>query len=215
MMIKKTQSIDSIETYASGMSKDLIWEKGETKCISITKQYKIFNFNYITKEDIKEHNRKWADIPHHLYWILIIGDCGSGKTNALLNLINHEPIIDHIYLYAEDRYEAKHQLLINKKESTSLTYLNDSKAFIEYSNDMEDIYKHIEEFNPNKKWKTLIVFDDMIASMFNNKNLIPIVTELSIRSRKTNISLVFITILFCCSKKYQTQFKALIYYENS
>ena len=76
---------------------------------------------------------------------MIIGGSGSGKTNALLNLINHEPDTDRIFLYAKDPYEAKYQLLINKRESTGLKYFNDSKAFIEYSNDMDDIYKNIEE----------------------------------------------------------------------
>ena len=70
-------------------------------------------------------------------------------------MINYEPDIDKIYLYAKGPYEAKYQLLINKRESTGLKYLNDSKAFIEYSfywilillNDMDDIYKNIEEYN--------------------------------------------------------------------
>ena len=82
-------------------------------------------------------------------------------------------------------------MLINKRENTGLKYLNDSKAFIEYSNDMYDIYKNIEEYNPNKRRKILIVFDDMIANMLSNKKLNPIVTKLFIRGR--NISLVFIT----------------------
>ena len=67
------------------------------------------------------------------------------KTNALLNLISHEPDIDKIYLYAKNPYEAKHQLLINKRYSTNLKYLNNSKVFIEYSNDMDDICKNTEE----------------------------------------------------------------------
>ena len=58
---------------------------------------------------------------------------------------------------------------------------------------MDDIYKNIEEYNPSKKRKILIVFDDMIADMLSNKKLNPIVTELFIRDRKLNISLVFIT----------------------
>ena len=87
----------------------------------------------------------------------------------LFNLINHEPDIDRIYLYAEDPYEAKYQLLINKGESTSLKYLNDSKGFIEYSNDMDDIYKNIEEYNSNKKRKIIIVLHNMIADMLSNK----------------------------------------------
>ena len=72
------------------------------------------------------------------------------KKNALLNLINNERDIDKINLFAKDPYEAKYQLLINKRESTGLKYLIDSKAFIKYSNDMDDIYKNIEEYNPNK-----------------------------------------------------------------
>ena len=85
-------------------------------------------------------------------------------------------------------------MLINKGESTSLKYLNGSKAFIiEYSNDMDDIYKNTVEYNANKKRKILIVFDDMIVDMLCYKKLHPIVTELFIRGRKLNTSLVFIT----------------------
>ena len=64
---------------------------------------------------------------------------------------------------------------------------------MEYSNDMLDVYKNIEDYNPDKKRKVLIVFDDMIADMINNKKLNSIVTELFIRGRKLNISIVFIT----------------------
>ena len=74
---------------------------------------------------------------------------------------------------------------------------------MEYSNDMNDIYKNIEECNPNKKRKKLIIFDDMIADMLSNRKLNPLVTELFIRDRKLRISLVFITQSFsCCIKKY-------------
>ena len=83
-------------------------------------------------------------------------------------------------------------MLINKRESTGLKHLNDFKAFIEYSNDMKYIYKNIEECNLNKKCKILIVFDDVIADMLNNKKLNPTVTQLFIRGRKLIISLVFI-----------------------
>ena len=121
------------------------------------------------------------------------GGSGSGKTNASLNLINNQPDIDKIYLYAKDPYEAKYQFLINKRESTGLKHFNDPKAFIEYSNDMHDVYKNIDEYNPDKENKILIVFDDMIADMIHNKKLNSIVTELFIRGRKLNISLVFIT----------------------
>ena len=82
-------------------------------------------------------------------------------------------------------------MLINKRESTGLKYLSYSKAFIEFSNDMDDSYKNIEECNPNKKWKILIVFDDMIHDMPSNKKLNPIVTEVFIRWRKL-ISLLFL-----------------------
>ena len=70
------------------------------------------------QKDIKEHNPNWPEIPDHPYRVLLIGGSGSGKTNAILNLINHEPDIDKIYLYGKDQYETKYQLLINKREST-------------------------------------------------------------------------------------------------
>ena len=94
----------------------------------------------------------------------------------MLNVIINEPDIDKIYLYTKDPYEAKYQLLINKRESSRLKYLNDSKAFIEYSNYMEDTYKNIEEYNPNRKGIKLIVFDNIIAGMLSNKKLNPVIT---------------------------------------
>ena len=78
----------------------------------------MFNFDYITKEGIKEHNPNWPEIPDHPYSILIVGGSGSGKTNALLNLINNQPGIDKSYLYAKNINKAKYELLINKREST-------------------------------------------------------------------------------------------------
>ena len=75
---------------------------------------------------------------------MIIWGSESGKINVLLNLINHEPDIDKIYLYAKDGYNAKCKLLINKRESTVLKYLNDLKAFIEYTINMDGIFKNIE-----------------------------------------------------------------------
>ena len=113
----------------------------------------------------KKHNSNWPQIPDQPYKIWITGGSGSGKTNSLFDLISHQPDIDNIYLYANDPHEVKYQLLISKQERTGLNYLNDSKAFIEYWNDMDDIYKNIEEYNPNKKRRILIVFDDMIADM--------------------------------------------------
>ena len=140
------------------------------------------NFNDYTNENIIEHNLKWPYIPDHPYRILVIGGSGSGKTNALLNLIKNEPDIDKIYLYAKDPYEKKYQYLS----------FYDPKTFMKYSNDMQDVYKNIEDYNPIKKRKVLIIFDDMIADMINNNKLNPIVTELFIRGRKLNISIVFI-----------------------
>ena len=89
------QSIDSTETYAYE-------EKTKLNVIIYQNNTKKFNFDYITKEDIKEHNPKWPEIPDHSYRILIVGGSGSGKTNALLNLINYKPDIDKIYLYAKN-----------------------------------------------------------------------------------------------------------------
>ena len=84
-------------------------------------------------------------------------------------------------------------MLINKRESTGLKYLNDLKAFIEYTINVDGIYKNIEEYNPNKNQKILTVFDDMITDILSNKKLNPVVTELFIRGRKLNMSHVFIT----------------------
>ena len=152
----------------------------------------MINFDDYANENKTEHNQKWPYIPDHPYRILIIGGSGSGKTNALLNLINNQPDIDKIYLYAKDPYEAKYQYLINKREGVGINHFNDPKAFIEYSNDMQDVYKNIEEYNVDKELKILIVFYDMIVDMINNKKLHSIVTELFIRGRKLNTSLVSI-----------------------
>ena len=109
------------------------------------------------------------------------------------DIVSRQRNIDKIYSNAKDPYELKYQLLINKREGVGLKHCNDLKAFIEYSNTIDDIYENIEEYNLNKERKILIVFDDMIADMLNNKKLNPIVTELFIRVRKVNISLDFIT----------------------
>ena len=153
----------------------------------------MINFDEYVSENRVNHNPNYPYIPDHPYRILIIGGSGSGKTNALPNLINNQPDIDKIYLYAKDPYEDKYQFLINRRESVGLKHFNDPKAFIEYSNDMHDVYKNIDDYNPDKEKKILIAFDDMIADMVNNKKLNSVITELFIRGRKLNISLVFIT----------------------
>ena len=81
-------------------------------------------------------------------------------------------------------------------------HFNCSKAFFEYSNDLNNIYKNIEEYNPNKKRKILVSFDDMMADMFSNKTFNPIVNELFIRGKKLNVYLVFITKSYFAVPKY-------------
>ena len=103
----------------------------------------MINVDDYINENKREHNLKTPYIPDHPY-ILLIGGSGSGKTNALLNLINNQPDIDKIY--AKDRYEAKYQYLIKNRESTGSKHFNDPKDFIEYSNDMQDVYKNIGKY---------------------------------------------------------------------
>ena len=153
------------------------------------------NFEEYTNENKTKHNPNWPYIPDYPYRILIIGGSGTGKTNALLNLINNQSDINKIYLHAKDPYEDKYQYLISKRERVGINHLNDPKAFIEYSNDMHNVYRNIDNYNPDKENKILIVFDDMIADMINNKKFNSIVTESFIRCRKLNISLVFIKFL--------------------
>ena len=154
----------------------------------------MISFDEYTNENKREHN------PNHPYRILIIGGSGTGKTNALLNLVNNQPDIDKIYLYAKDPHENKYQYIINKREHVGISHPNDLKPFIEYSNDMHKVYKNIDNYNPDKENKVLIVFDDMIADIINNEKLNSIVTELFIRGRKLNISLV---LLRSHTSKYQ------------
>ena len=122
---------------------------------------------------------------------MIIGGSGSGKTNALLNLINEQNDIDKIYLYAKDLSEPKYEYLIKNHKNTGIKHLNDPNAFIECW--MDDIYGNIHDYNPNRKRKILIVFDDMFEDIKSNKKFQAIIEELFIRCRKLNISLAFIT----------------------
>ena len=125
--------------------------------------------------------------------MLIIGPSGSGKTNTLLHLINNLHRIDEIYLYAKDLSEPKYEFLVNKREQARINNLNDPHAFIEYSDDMNDVYENINNHNKNRDEKVLIVFDDMIADIEYNKNFKQIIKELFYRARKINVSIVFIT----------------------
>ena len=111
----------------------------------------------------------------------------------MLNLINEQKDIDKIYLYAKDLSEPKYEYLIKNRENAGIKHVNDSNAFIECSNTMDDIYENIDNYNPSRKRKVLIIFDDMIADIMTNKKFQSIIKELFIRCRKLNISLVFIT----------------------
>ena len=125
--------------------------------------------------------------------MLIIGPSGSGKTNILLHLINNLHPIDKIYLYAKDIHEPKYEYLINKREQAGIKNLNDPHAFIEYSDDMNDVLDDINDYNKNRDEKVLIVFDDMIADIEYNKYFKLIIKELFYRAHKIKVSIVFIT----------------------
>ena len=125
--------------------------------------------------------------------ILIIGPSGSGKTNTLLHLIDNLHPIDKIYLYAKDIHETKYEYLINKREQAGIKNLNDVHAFIEHSDDMNNVLDDINNYNKNRDKKVLIVFDDMIADIEYNKNFKRIIKELFYRACKINIAVVFIT----------------------
>ena len=152
----------------------------------------MINLDNYVNENKTEHNKNWPFIPDHPYRILI-SSSGSGKTNALLIIEFNRKSTRHKILYSKDQYEAKYQYLIKIREKVGIDDHNDPRAYTEYSNDMHNVYKNINYYNPNKENKILIVFDDMIADMIHNKKLDSVVTELFIRGRKLNISLVFIT----------------------
>ena len=141
----------------------------------------MINLGYITNENNKEHNKKWPYIPDHPYRILIIGGSGSGKTNALINVINKQNDIDKIYFYTKDLSKPNYEILIKKHENAGIKYLNDPNAFIECSNTMDDVYENINDYNPSRKRKILIVFDDMIADIMTNKEFKAIIKKLFIR----------------------------------
>ena len=91
----------------------------------------MINFDEYTNQNKTEHNLKWPHFPDHPYRILILGGSGSGKTNALFNLINNQPDIDKIYLYPKDLYEAIYQYLINKHEKLGLDHFKEPRVFTE------------------------------------------------------------------------------------
>ena len=153
----------------------------------------MINFDDIANENKTKPNKNWPYIPDHPYRILIIGGSGSGKTNALINLINEQNDIDKIYLFARDFSEPKCEYLIKKREDVGIKHLNNANAFVECSNSMDDVYDNINDYNSSRRRKILIVFDDMITDIMVSKKFQTIIKELFIRCRKLNISLLFIT----------------------
>ena len=97
--------------------------------------------------------------------------------------------------------EPKYQFLIGKRENAGIKHLNNSKAFIECSNTMDDVYENLDDYNTARKRKILIAFDDMIADIMSDKKFQAVVKKLFIRCRKLNISLVFITKSYFCVQK--------------
>ena len=149
----------------------------------------MFNLDVIANENNKDDNKNWP------YRMLTIEPSGSGKNSALLNLIqkqDNDSLVDKIYLYAKDLSEPKYQFLIKKREDAGIKNLDDPSAFIEYSNTMDDVYNNIDDYNPKRKRKILIVLDDMKADVMTNNKFRTIIKELFIRCRKLNISLAFI-----------------------
>ena len=129
----------------------------------------MINLDSIANKNSRKHNEKWSYIPYHPYRIIIIGGSGSEKTNALINLINEQNDIDKIFLYARDLSKPKYEYLIKKCKDAGIKDLNNSNVFIECSNTMDDVYGNINDYNPIKKRKKLIIFHDMIEDIMKNR----------------------------------------------
>ena len=128
--------------------------------------------------------------------MLIIAGSGSEKTNLLLNLMRKQDcdnFIDKICLCAKVLNKTKYQFLIKRRENVGIKHLHDAKAFIEYSATIDVVYNNIDDYNPNRNRKILVVFDDMIADISTNKKFQSIIKELFIRCKKLNVSLAFFT----------------------
>ena len=149
----------------------------------------------------------------HPYMILIIGGSGLSKNNMLLNLIKHQQTeVDKVCLRVKDPFESKHQLLINGGEKKIIN-VKTPKAFIDYSQTIDNVYENLEDCNRTKK-KVLIVFDNMIADMEANKKLKTIVAELFMRGRKLDISVIFISQSYFAISKTMNKCDTLFYHKN-
>ena len=134
----------------------------------------MINYDNVTKENINKHNFNWSKIPDHPHRILITGGSSSGKTKTFFNLIKQQDIdncsiIDKIQIYVKAPYDTKYQYLIKNTWKNGPDNLKDPKAFIEYSNNLQDVYQNIAEYNQIRKCNILAVFDDMIANKISNK----------------------------------------------
>ena len=96
-------------------------------------------------------------------------------------------------MYAKDSSELKYEFLIKNREDAGTKHFNDLNAFIKCSNTMDDVYENVDDYNPSRKRKVLILLDDMIADIISNKKFQDIIKELFIRRTKINISVVLIT----------------------
>ena len=146
------------------------------------------DLNIITNEN----NKKWSYLPDHPYRILIIEGSKSERINSLINLINEQNDIDKIYLNAKDLSEPWYKYLIKKLKNVGINYFNDLNARIECSNTLDDVYENINDYNPSRKAKILIVFDDRIADVKSSKTFLLKIEELFIRFKRLNVALVFI-----------------------
>ena len=118
-------------------------------------------------------------------------------------------------MYAKDLSEPKYKYLIKKREDAGIKHVNNPNAFIKCSNTIDDVYKNINDYNPRRKRKILIVFDDMIADVKGNKKLQAIIEDLFIKLQKTQYFTRFYhTVLFFCSKRCKMKFNTLFDYDN-
>ena len=127
-------------------------------------------------ESVKlNHNPNWPCIPNHPYRILIRMAQDLAKL-CYMNLKHQRPNVDKIYLLIKDSFESKYQLLVNRKGKVEIKHEKNPKAFIHYSQTTDDVLQNLKDYNPTKKRKVLIVFDNMIADLEANKKLSPIFT---------------------------------------